>query len=286
MKLIPIRTSAELEEASRLFAQIDSSISFMFVMNQRNALSAYLVKGFDVRGAYFCYKSENKTYIYIAFEKENSTASSLVARLCRENLLSLNERSGEVWIKHENKLTIRQLKQDFLCAGSEYGMTEFVMTRSGFSDIPIPAEITVKGYQALHFREYLSLLDAAMTYHAAADFYSGRADEYRKAFFNGDKNGYFKAFWLDTTLIGLYLRDWQYGDELALLAINAGFQRKGYGACLLHHAANALFTTTEKNSLYLYCMDCNTAAKAFYIKQSMQISGHSYKMTILTSACR
>lgn len=59
-----------------------------------------------------------------------------------------------------------------------------------------------------------------MTYHDTADFYSSRAHEYREDFLNGDKEGFFKAFWLGTTLIGFYLRDWEYGDGLALLAIN------------------------------------------------------------------
>ena len=279
MKLIPIQTTRDIEEASRLFAQIDSSIAFMFSMNQRNALSGYLVKVPDVSGAYFCYKSEKNAYIYIAFEKENPVSSSLVSALCRKNLLSLKECSVVAWIKYENQLIIRQLKQDFLCTGTEYGMKEFAMMRSDFYDIPVPAELMVTGYQPLHFQEYLSLLDTAMTYHDTADFYSSRADEYRESFLYGDKKGFFKAFWLRTTLIGVYLRDWEYGDELALLAINVSFQRKGYGACLLHHAANMLFTKTAKNILYLYCVDHNKAANSFYIKQNMQISGHSYKMT-------
>lgn len=281
MKRIPVQTTEDFAEASRLFAQIDSSISFLFTMNQHNALSCYLIKGLNVNGAYCCYKSGKNAYIYIAFEKETPISSSLAAALCRENLPSLNECSIEIWIKYENQLTIQRLKQDFPCTGTEYGLIEFIMTRSDFFDIPIPPELTVTGFQPLHFQKYLSLLDVAMTYHDTADFYSSRADEYRESFFNGDKKGYFKAFWMNNTLIGLYLRDWAYGDELALLAINAGFQKKGYGACLLHHAANALFTTTEKNVLYLYCMDQNTAAKSFYIKQNMQISGHSYKMTML-----
>lgn len=281
MKLIPIQTTRDIEEASRLFAQIDSSIAFMFSMNQRNVLSGYLVKEPDVYGAYFCYKSEESAYIYIAFEKENPVSSSLVSALCRENLLLLRECSVVVWIKYENQLIIRQLKQDFPCTGTEYGMKEFAMMRSDFYDIPIPTEITVKGYQPLHLQEYLSLLDAAMTYHDTANFYSSRADEYREDFLNGDKEGFFKAFWLGTTLIGVYLRDWEYGDELALLAVNVSFQRKGYGACLLHHAANMLFTTTAQNILYLYCVDHNTVANSFYIKQNMKITGHSYKMTML-----
>lgn len=68
--------------------------------------------------------------------------------------------------------------------------------------------------------------------------------------------------------------------ELVPIQTARDVQCKGYGAALLSHAANALFTTTVKDTLYLYCMDQNTIAKSFYLRQNMQISGHSYKLTI------
>lgn len=281
MNLIPIQNQNDMEEASRLLSQIDSSISCMFIANYPKALSCYLISDLDIKGAYFCYTSDATAYVYIAFEKETPASSFMISKLCRENLLSLNKCPIEVWIKHENRITVQRLKQDFQCDSAEYGMTEFIMERHTFSNISIPPEITLKGFQPSYFQDYLSLLDAAMTYHDTSNFYSNRADEYKRAFLCGDRKGYFKAFWINTTLIGLYLRDWENGDELALLAINRNYQRKGYGSMLLHHAANTMFTTTKKKRMYLYCVDHNFAAKSFYIKQNMKISGHSYKMTIL-----
>lgn len=281
MNLIPIQNQNDVVEASRLFSQIDSSISFMFTANHTNALSSYLISDFDIGGAYCCYTSDAKAYIYIAFEKENHASSFLVSKLCHIDFLSLNGCPIEVWIKQENGITIQRLKQEFLCDEVEYGMTEFVMERSAFSEASMSPEITVNGFQPLYFQAYLSLLDSAMTYHNTADFYSARADEYKRDFLDGDKKGYFKTFWINATLLGLYLRDWKSGDDLALLAINKNYQRKGYGSMLLRHAANSLFTTTTKNHMYLYCMDHNIAAKSFYLKQGMKISGHSHKMTIL-----
>ena len=322
MNLLPIQSQNDLSEAARLFHQIDSSISFLFTINQDKAISSYLVKapaagcaGFDsrgirqslreasipgsllpwaygslpteikdvtVNGAFFCYKADTKAYLYISFDEETVSSSVLVSGLCHKCLSDLNGCPLEAWINYENKLTIQRLKQDFLC-GDGYSMTEFVMDRPMYSEIPVPLEVSVKGFQPLHLWDYLHLLDTAMTYHDTIDFYSSRAEKYKTAFLEGHQKGFFKAFWIGGTLIGLYLRSGKSGDELTLLAIHDHYQRKGYGSMLLHHGAKALFESTDKNQMYLYCMDHNLKAYAFYLKQQMRVSGHSYKIKILST---
>jgi len=96
--------------------------------------------------------------------------------------------------------------------------------------------------------------------------------------------GYFKAFWYQTNLIGLYLRGWKCGDQIELLAVEPDQQRKGYGTYILYHAINNLFTSTEKEEMYLYCVGHNVSGQSFYKKAGMSVNGHSYKMKLISQA--
>lgn len=100
-------------------------------------------------------------------------------------------------------------------------MTELMLSRADHRPVPLPPELSVRGYQAEHLADYLSLLAVAPKY-----------------------------------------------------------QRKGYGAALLSHAASALFLSDERDDLTLYCMDSNPSALAFYGSRGMRVTGRSRRMAL------
>lgn len=269
-------TERERDEAARLFSWIDSSIAFMFEANLASARRFEIIDLDGSHGAYFCYDDDGVACVYAAFERENDASAARVAELCAEDIRSLGS-DGVVYLWSENSLTIDRLRRDLGCV-DERGMTELMLSRADHRPVPLPPELTVRDYEKSRLADYLSLLDVAMTYQSEPRFYTDRAERYAEEF--SERDGFFKAFFAEDRLVGLYLRGWRCGDELSLLAVHPNSQRKGYGAALLSHAASALFSSDERDDLTLYCMDSNPSAIAFYISRGLRVTGRSYRMAL------
>lgn len=272
----PIPAEDEINEATRLFSLIDSSIAFMFGANLSSAQRFEIIDLPGVHGAYFCHDDGGIARVFAAFERETDASAARVADLCAEDIRSFGT-DGVVYLWSENMLTADRLRRDFICAG-ERCMTELMLSRADHRPVTLPPELSVRDYQAERLADYLSLLDIAMTYHTEPHFYTDRAERYAEEF--TEREGFFKAFFIDDELIGLYLRGWRCGDELSLLAVDPKYQRRGYGAALLSHAASALFSSDERDDLTLYCMDANPSALAFYGSRGLRVTGRSRRMEL------
>lgn len=215
----PIPAEDEINEATRLFSLIDSSIAFMFGANLSSARRFEIIDLPGAHGAYFCYDDGGIACVYVAFERETAAPAAHVADLCAEDIRSFGT-DGVVYLWSGNELTADRLRRDFVCS-DERCMTELMLSRADHRPVPLPPELSVRGYQAEHLADYLSLL-----------------------------------------------------------AVDPKYQRKGYGAALLSHAASALFSSDERDDLTLYCMDSNPSAFAFYGSRGLRVTGRSRRMAL------
>lgn len=72
-------------------------------------------------------------------------------------------------------------------------------------------------------------------------------------------------------LAGIYILK---GSEIDLMAIQESRQGNGLGGLLLNHAREHIFAV-ENNEPHLYCIDRNPHALKFYLREGMEITGHS-----------
>jgi GNAT superfamily N-acetyltransferase len=64
------------------------------------------------------------------------------------------------------------------------------------------------------------------------------------------------------------------GSEIDFLAVAVGKQGNGLGKQLLRHAIKHILSISDELP-YLYCIDSNSNALRFYLRQAMKVTGHS-----------
>jgi ribosomal protein S18 acetylase RimI-like enzyme len=142
------------------------------------------------------------------------------------------------------------------------------------NNVDIPKNISIVPFSDEYLEATCSMLDKSLshTFDAANS----------SVFMNNKENNL--ASWLEKAihgdccimiengeLAGAYILK---GVEIDFIAIACEKQGKGLGSLLLHHAKKHIFATSKEEP-FLYCMDRNSNALRFYLREGMKRSGYS-----------
>lgn len=274
--------------AHGLIHQIDSDEGGMFFENVNQHF--YRQVFFDSllsKGVFFSFLFEDKLRVYIAFDSDTDYPLDEIVSLLRDSMSQSGQKPASVWLRNENRKLINGLQKHFMfnprgINNSHYESVEYYVKKSNFSTECLPGyaeaeEMSIRGYEDGHIDDYLSLLDAAMTFKNPPPTYRQNKVYFKGRFEALQKRNAFEAFWIDNALIGLY---WLDGSTLDHLAVSPAYQRKGFGSRILTRAFAMAFRNPDIDIVKLYCVDWNKQGQAFYKKYGCEISGHSYALTL------
>ncbi|HCT63036.1 MAG TPA: hypothetical protein DIC19_02950 [Erysipelotrichaceae bacterium] len=143
-----------------------------------------------------------------------------------------------------------------------------------YKELKLPKNIRIIPFEKRYLEASCNLLDASLSH---------TLDDPKSRVFFNHKEAYLSD-WIEKAemndccvmlengdLAGIYILK---GSEIDLMAIHVSRQGNGLGSLLLHHAREHIFAV-ENNEPHLYCIDRNPHALRFYLREGMEITGHS-----------
>lgn len=281
MKIKPIEKT-DIDKASELIGYIDSGEKSLFLekIHLESNTDYYKAEMFlenDNIGVFFSFPYYGKLRVHISLKKDSEIYNDIIIKLLKETIKQSSEKSVMVWVRNENRKIINTLKKEFSFNSNTYESIEYIMNRNDFIYKYNNLGITGKPYEESAIDKYLELLDNSMTFTIPPSDYKGSKESYITKFMELNREGYFEAFWDSSKLVGLY---WRNNNEIDTMAIAPDCQGKGYGSYILSEVFNKVFIDNNNEFAYLYCVDWNIKGQNFYKKYGMKANAHSYLLTM------
>ncbi len=277
---------AQIDFAAALIERIDSGEKHIFLetVNTPSQAEAKVFRDSAGGGVFYACSVYGGLRMGISFEADTERYNGELAALTRSALAKSGSTSCSIWVRNENRRIIEFLKETFRIPPDRgphyYASMEFIMCREAFHRQADCAALEIRPYEANRLDEYLSMLDASMSFATPPPKYLENKEHHARRFAELSRENSFETFWQDSSLIGLYWRD---GSEIDTMAVAESQQRKGYGAQILTRAIEMAFRHTDKSFAYLYAVDWNDKAHNFYRKYGMEERGHSYLLRLINS---
>ena len=263
-------------------ARIDRGEESVFrdTMNTDNQIIAKIfIKNELNEGVFYsCQLSDDlPIHIGIAIVEDTDRYNREIEALIHQTIQMADRTSCSVWLRNENKKITKYLKKTFhivpeLEGEHDYASIEFIMQRDKFAPMIYSSEVEIRPYEDVYIDDYLLMLDDSMTFASPPPDFVNNKNFFLGKFSELNKQNAFEAFWVRDKLVGLY---WRNGEEIDVMAVAGKHQRKGYGSIILTRALQRIFVSTNTECAYLYAVDWNERAQAFYRKYGMVENGHS-----------
>jgi ribosomal protein S18 acetylase RimI-like enzyme len=200
--------------------------------------------------------------------------------LIKSSLEKVKLKSAAIWIFNGNYHIIEHIKKTFNTnpdGKHYYASSEFIMRRENFNKTIDLNDVRILPYEKKNIEQYLVMLDQSFAHINSETMFVKKKEQYIIQFEELNTKNSFESFWKENELIGLY---WRKKAEIEMLAVNAKYQRSGYGSLILTYAINKIFMNREIEYVYLYVVDWNEKGRSFYHNYGMELNGHSYRINI------
>lgn len=208
----------------------------------------------------------------IAFEKDvNELEVQVVYDIIRD-IMKKEKKGADIWVYNENHNLVKTLMNKFNILRKDVYMSREIMY---FKE---PVNIDIKSLKAIPYdkeilNDILLLLEDSFVEIAQRNEFISHAEYYHKKFSDSNKSR-FTGFLLNEKLIGMYFH---HDAEIEYIAVKRSLQSKGYGKLIIHHALNAI-KEDSNNTPYLYCVDENTKALQFYLREGFEVVAHAARL--------
>ena len=178
------------------------------------------------------------------------------------------------WMSHRNTRICQTFLATFYPQTSIYKSHEFTF------DYKARLTESIEPLYAKRFTEsdllpVLHLLEESFQEIASKNTFISQPKKYLDLF-SQTQNALTLLYYRDQTLVGMFSHD--HGD-IAYFAVAVNEQRKGIGKKIIHHALREIKPQVTVNP-YLYCVDENTKAIAFYHKAGFKLTARALNFRI------
>lgn len=263
---------SQISSCSELIGKIDccEQENFLSAVNTENQIDIHVFE----HGVYFSYKYEGVVKIHICFEQDTDEFNDKIIELVQATSGKASDAIVDFYIyKHNTKIIehlIARYKIPAPYDGLYYTSVEFILRRENFNKAYINTNLDIRPYEEIYIDTYLEMLDESMDFGGGTPNFRESKAYLVEDFREYEKTNRFEAFWVDDELVGLY---WRNGAEIDMFAVSVEHQGKGYGSDLLTRAIEMSFASSDADFAFLYAVDWNTKAQAFYRKYGMEVLG-------------
>ncbi len=228
----------------------------------------------DNRGVITVIKDEEYYCIQVSFERDINKYS--IIKLIHDKIKSIVSIKGNkdlyLNINAYNTIIVNYFRnygfvQDSF--GFEFKMDRTVekvieLTKFKFAD-----ELSLRNYEDHCSQYYLNLLEDSFREQDLLCGEENKMDQSAVLWLkNADEKGEFGALWKDDCLIGLYVLNGEYINNIAILS---DYKGKGYGTLILNHCLKDIFINKGYNETYLHVYAINIKAQKMYIKNGFEV---------------
>ena len=182
---------------------------------------------------------------------------------------------ADLWYRPENIKVLEVLKA-FPNTGKP-NSTHELKVRSAYYNNLIPNkpdDWVLRPFELEYLDEVIDLLDSSLA-HTFADTntrpFRNNREINKKEWVSQAEWGEFDILYVSDNAAGVYILK---GAEIDIIAVSPQYQRRGIGRVLLHHAVDSIKDRCDEEP-FLYCVDSNSAALRFYLREGLTVTGHS-----------
>ncbi len=210
----------------------------------------------------------------IAFK--NDIDDKLIEKVYKmiQTIIEDEEKHAAIWLYTVNHQLLESLMNKYHLEKNQVYMSREMMYFKEPLNITC-SPLTTISYQKDILMDTLNLLEASFVDIAKPNEFLNNADYYHQKFSNLNKSR-FTGFILNDELIGMYFH---HDGDLEYIGVKPKYQSKGFGKIILHHALQAIKEDSE-NIPYLYCVDENEKALAFYLREGFEVMGHAARLIV------
>ncbi len=156
--------------------------------------------------------------------------------------------------------------------GFEFSMAKTIQKIDELSSFKFDNDLVFKKFEDNHASDYLRLLeDSFREQNLACNENNALGENAILWLKTVDAKNNFGALWNKDCLIGLYVLEEEYIENIAVLSKYKG---KGYGTIILNHCLKEIFINKEYDECYLYTYAINTNAQKLYLKSGFHVSAY------------
>lgn len=208
--------------------------------------------------------------IQISFDSDvNEDAVDGLMAYINEAIDAVELDNVDFWCNNSNQKLVELLKSRYDFNPHVYMSHEFHYHYKDFVYRNIKP-LVAKTYHKKYLDDILELLEKSFVDIAIRGEFVSNKEYYHHKFSNNDKSSC-EVFLFNEQVIGMYAQN---DGDLEYIAILPELQNYGFGAKVLNHALNAMKNNVDRTP-FLYCVDSNSKANRFYIKQGWELTGRS-----------
>ena len=277
----PFQNKEEETNASKLIATIDKGERWIFEGAEGSKdfggfLEQLYYSRKDIFGTFSSCIYGGKLRIHIGFNTDMPDELSNELLSLIENARHKINTFTSIWYLPKNEKLQRFLYNNLPWKANGHKTHELTAHREGFEDMDcvLPPGITIIPFEEKYIINTCSMLDKSLAH---------TFDDPNKGIFLNNRNNIMNE-WVEkakageccimienNNVVGAYVLK---GAEIDFLAIAVDKQGNGLGKQLVRHAINHILSSSDELP-YLYCIDRNSNALRFYLRQAMKVTGHS-----------
>ncbi|QVK17542.1 GNAT family N-acetyltransferase [Mycoplasmatota bacterium] len=208
----------------------------------------------------------------VAFEKDLDETDVQTIYDMIKDIMNKEKKKTSIWVYNENHNLVKTLMSKFNLHRKNVYMSREIMYFKEPTNIDITPLKTIF-YKKEILDDVLELLEDSFVDIAEKNEFINHREYYHYKFSNLNKSR-FTGFLLNDKLIGMYFH---HDGEIEYVAVSSSLQSKGYGKLIIHHALNAI-KEDSNNIPYLYCVDENSKALQFYLREGFEVVAHAARL--------
>lgn len=180
-----------------------------------------------------------------------------------------------IWYPPENSMLDTLLREKLPWKGRGHKTRELTFTKpQSVKTLTLPNHYELHPFNKDYLDTMCKMLDESLAHtysNPHVTEYTDYKNEYCKEWLEKATIGECTMLMQGGNLLGAYILK---GAEIDIMAVKTTHQGKGLGRYLLHHAAAHVLGHHDILP-HLYCIDSNQGAIRFYLREGMEVTGHS-----------
>jgi hypothetical protein len=271
----------EETNASKLIATIDKGERWIFEGAEGSKdFGGFIERLYyskdDIFGTFSSCTYGGKLRIHIGFNTDMPEEVSAELLLLIKNARKKFNTFTSIWYLPRNKKLEYFLYNSLPWEANGHKTHELTALREDFQNIDcaLPPGLSIIPFEEKYIIDTSSMLDKSLAHtfeNPKEGVFLNNRNNLINEWVEKAKAGQCCIMIENNNVIGAYVLK---GAEIDLLAISINKQGNGLGKQLLRHAIKHILSSSDELP-YLYCIDRNSNALRFYLRQAMKVTGHS-----------